>query len=58
MEAEVKNDDILFFGFVAGFENEFGYFSLSELAETNHPTKVKWFYDPVLLSEIKQKYNL
>ena len=58
LEAEIKNDDILFFGFVQGFENELGYFSLSELTETKHPIKIKWFDEPVTLSQIKQKYNL
>jgi hypothetical protein len=31
MEGEPKGDDFLFFGFVNGQEDEFGYFRLSEL---------------------------
>jgi hypothetical protein len=58
MEAEVKNDDILFFGYVQENESELGYFSLKELTATNHPIKIKWFDEPVTLSQIKQKYNL
>jgi hypothetical protein len=57
MEAEVKNDDILFFGYVAGFERELGYFSLQELYQARRIT-VKWFDEPVTLSEIKRRYNL
>jgi hypothetical protein len=30
-EGEAQEDDFLFFGFVTGLENEFGYFLLSEL---------------------------
>lgn len=30
-EIEERDDDFIFFGFVRGFENEFGYFSLNEL---------------------------
>ena len=31
LEGEVRGDDCLFYGFVRGFENELGYFSLKEL---------------------------
>lgn len=32
-EGEQKGDDFLFFGYVIGFEAEWGYFSLNELEE-------------------------
>lgn len=31
LEAEKREDDYLFFGYVQGIESEYGYFSLSEL---------------------------
>lgn len=34
-EGEVQGDDFIFFGFVVGFEEEWGYFSLQELEEIN-----------------------
>lgn len=34
-EGEATEDDCTFFGFVMGFEREWGYFSLSELGEVN-----------------------
>ncbi len=34
-EGESVDDDFLFFGFVIGFEPEWGYFALSELEEVN-----------------------
>lgn len=35
LEGEEEGDDFLFFGFVVGFEEEYGYFSLSELEKIN-----------------------
>jgi hypothetical protein len=32
-EGQQEGDDFLFFGYVVGFEREFGYFSFRELAE-------------------------
>lgn len=32
-EGELKGDDFLFYGYVIGFESEWGYFSLRELEE-------------------------
>lgn len=57
-EAEVRADDVLFFGLTAGYENELGYFSLEELKRGKSPFLIKWFNKPVPLSVIKQKYNL
>ncbi len=41
-EGELNGDDFTFFGYVIGFEAEFGYFSLSELEDVNiHGIKVE-----------------
>lgn len=34
-EGEPKGDDFIFFGYVIGFEAEFGYFTLKELEKVN-----------------------
>lgn len=34
-EGEQEGDDFVFFGFVKGFEEEWGYFTLKELANIN-----------------------
>ena len=34
-EGQAEGDDFTFFGYVIGFEAEFGYFSLRELEEVN-----------------------
>ena len=36
-EGSEQEDDFLFFGFVVGFESEFGYFLLSELESVTNP---------------------
>jgi hypothetical protein len=36
-EGEPRGDDFLFFGFVQGLEDEFGYFCLSELESARNP---------------------
>lgn len=36
-EAGPRGDDVLFFGFVVGFDREFGYFLLSELEGVRSP---------------------
>ncbi len=35
IEGEAEGDDFVFFGFVKGFEEEFGYFTLKELESIN-----------------------
>ena len=56
-ELEQKDGDILFFGYVAGFDNEWGYFRLSDLRETG-----MLIYDcefqPMRFSELKTKYGV
>ena len=36
-EGQAEDDDFLFFGFVCGFEDEWGYFLLSELESARGP---------------------
>ncbi|HET6844935.1 MAG TPA: DUF2958 domain-containing protein [Candidatus Angelobacter sp.] len=36
-EGSAQEDDFLFFGYVMGFENEWGYFLLSELTNARGP---------------------
>lgn len=36
-EGSPEGDDVIFFGYVIGFEEEWGYFSLSELEEVRGP---------------------
>ncbi len=36
-EGSAEGDDFIFFGFVIGFEKEWGYFSLSELTAARGP---------------------
>jgi hypothetical protein len=37
LEGQEQDGDFLFFGYVEGFENEFGYFSLRELESAKGP---------------------
>ena len=58
-ECEIENDgrDILFYGYVRGFENEWGYFRLSELEETRCPVMVNYNFKPLPFSELKQLFK-
>jgi hypothetical protein len=40
-EGEEEGDDFIFFGYVVGFEREWGYFSLNELQSVNGPAGLK-----------------
>lgn len=54
MEGELTGEDFLFFGYVIGFEGEFGHFSLSELEAVDiHGIRVERLQDfnPARLSE-------
>jgi Protein of unknown function (DUF2958) len=55
---EYDGDDT-FFGWVEGYEHEFGYFSLSELENVKGPWGLKierdLYFTPCRLSEVKQK---
>ena len=59
-ECEIEHEarDILFYGYVCGFEKEWGYFLLSELEETRRPLLVDYKFKPMPFSEVKKEYNL
>lgn len=53
-EGESNGDDFIFFGYVIGFEAEFGTFALSELEELNiHGVRVERVedFEPAVLSD-------
>ncbi len=57
-EGEASGDDFIFFGYVIGFEAEFGTFALSELEELNiHGVRVERVadFEPALLSDCISK---
>ena len=55
------NGDDIFFGFVIGFEPEFGYFSLSELESVRGPLGLlierDLHFEPKSLEELKDHYR-
>jgi hypothetical protein len=54
-EGEERGDDFLFFGYVIGFESEFGYFSLRELEEvevSGFKIERDIFFEPTPFSRI------
>ncbi len=58
-ECEIEDDgDVLFFGFVNGDFDEWGYFRLSELEDTQSPLLVSYDFKPMPFSELKKEYNL
>jgi hypothetical protein len=57
-EVELDRNDVLFFGYVVGFEKEWGYFRLSDLKETGRPVLVSSAFEPVPFSELKRLYDL
>ena len=58
-ECEIEDGgDVLFFGFVNGDFNEWGYFRLSELEDTQSPLLVSYDFKPMPFSELKKEYNL
>jgi hypothetical protein len=59
-ECEIEHDawDILFFGYVCGFEKEWGYFRLSELEETPRVLFVEYDFKPLPFSELKKERDL
>jgi hypothetical protein len=46
-----------FFGFVAGDENEWGYFSTRELRSTSRPLIIDRNFKPMPFAEAKKKYK-
>ncbi len=58
-ECEIEESgDVLFFGFVNGDFDEWGYFRLSELEDTSCPLLVSYDFKPLPFSELKKEYNL
>jgi hypothetical protein len=59
-ECNLQEDghDILFFGYVCGFANEWGYFYLSELEKSRCPILVDNKFKPMPFSEVKKEYQL
>ncbi len=53
-EAKIEDNDVLFYGFVAGDEHEFGYFRLSELCSTDLPLMIDTKYALVIFSELRE----
>lgn len=56
-EAQIEGDDVLFFGFVVGFEKEWGYFRLSELRSGDRSLYVI-LIKPMPFSELKKERDL
>ena len=60
-EGSPENDDFIFFGFVIGFEEEWGNFSLSELTElrgpSGFPIERDLQFEPASLSRIMAREN-
>lgn len=57
-EVEIREDDILFWGFVQGDFGEWGYFTLSELASAGLEIVIDPDFVPMTFSEAKDIYNL
>lgn len=60
-EGGVEDDDFLLFGYVKGFEEEWGYFSLNELQAIRGPAGLTierdLFFTPKPFSKLKTKWN-
>lgn len=60
-EGETRDDDFLFFDYVCGFEEEWGYFVLSELSEARGPLGLPierdLYFKPGPFSEVIQRYR-
>jgi hypothetical protein len=60
-EGSQQDDDFLFFGYVIGFEREWGYFSLAEFPNSVGPS-VPWverdlYFEPARFSEVERRHN-
>ena len=52
--ARQENGDVVFFGFVEGFDKEYGYFTLNELKSVTNPmfrVERDLYFEPCPLSE-------
>ena len=61
LEGEPEEDDFIFFGYVMGFEEEWGYFSLNELQAARGPGGLTierdLFFEPTPFHKLKTKWN-
>ena len=57
-EARIEEDDVLFFGYVAGHDTEFGYFRFSEMKNARIPLIVDYGFEVRPLSAVKRDYEL
>lgn len=55
-ECEIQKNDILFFGYVVGFENEWGYFRLRELIQTGR-MQIDGDFKPMKFSKAQEEYH-
>lgn len=60
-DTDKEKVDFLFFGLVIGFEIEYGYFSLSELAEVRGslglPIERDTYFEPAPLGELEKQHR-
>jgi Protein of unknown function (DUF2958) len=60
-EGETKDNDFLFFGYVCGFEEEWGYFVLSELSSARGPLGLPierdLYFQPGPFREVIKRYR-
>lgn len=59
-EGEQEGDDFIFFGFVIGHEEEWGYFSLSELQSINVrglTVERDLYFDPAPIKEVLRQFR-
>src|SRR5947208_1324293 len=60
-EGETQDNDFLFFGYVCGFEEEWGYFVLSELSSARGPLGLPierdLYFKPGSFSEVIKRYR-
>jgi hypothetical protein len=58
-EGQPEDDDFLFFGYVIGFEREWGYFTLNEMKAARGPLGLPierdLYFEPAPLSEVMRR---
>ena len=60
-EGSSEEDDFIFFGYVIGFEREWGYFSLSEFEDSCGPcgpmVERDLYFEPARFSEVERQHD-
>jgi hypothetical protein len=60
-EGSQQENDFLFFGYVIGFEREWGYFSLAELQDPCGPcgpaVERDLYFEPKAFTEVEREYD-